>query len=443
MIIVAVGWVNVTIKPLVFMTSQFWSSMMSRGVIRVLGLGISCGLIACAGNSQPLSNVTVTPAQISPNADGKEDIARISYKVNVPTRVSIYLTDAAGNRYDLRRDEARNPSPQAYEFLFSGVAGGKLLPNGDYTWHVDGDGQALNGPLKITDVNTPFPEIKDFTVSTNVFSPNRDAIDDRVYINLYLTQRANLNVFVEGANGYRYEVPRREGNIVRAVTDNDTRQIVPGRYQFDFDGGIDLGADPPEDGNYVLVAQSEDQIGQRHVLTAPITVRDSGRPVAEIVTQPSSGNGVDWSQKGPSTKFVLSDTLYFTTTVRNIGKVPIRTAGPFDGNDCYAMNDNWYTKGFKEEPGVWRIGINFESNAGADHPWRWAVGSKDQLDVVMSNGQPLYYLGVGKQVEVRGCIKLTKIPARNPFYVWASLIQEEVEIVNRSVTPLQIELIEK
>ncbi|MCW1969702.1 MAG: hypothetical protein KIH69_016445 [Anaerolineae bacterium] len=426
------------------MKSKIWPSVRRFGVM----IGFVGVLAACATSGQPLSNVTVSPAQISPNADGKEDIARISYKVGVPMRVSIYLTDAAGQRYDLRRDEPRNPSPQAYEYLFSGVANGKLLPNGDYTWHVDGsvDGQptqSSSGTLKITDVNTPFPEIRDFTVSTNVFSPNRDAIDDRVYINLYLTQRANLNVYVESANGYRYEVPRREGNVVRAVTDNDTRQVIPGRYQFDFDGGIDLGADPPDDGQYVLVAQSEDQIGQRHVLTAPITVRDSGRPVAEIVTQPSSGNGVDWSQKGPSVKMVLSDTLYFTTTVRNIGKVPLRTAGPFDNADCYRMNENWYSKGFKEEPGVWRIGINFESNAGADHPWRWAVGGKDQLDVVMSNGQPLYYLGVGKQVEVRGCIKLTKVPARNPFYVWASLIQEEVEIVNRSVTPLQIELIEK
>lgn len=426
------------------MKSKIWSNVWWCGAM----LGVAGILAACATSSQPLSNVTVSPAQISPNADGKEDIARISYKVGMPMRVSIYLTDAAGQRYDLRRDELRNPSPQAYEYLFSGVANGKLLPNGDYTWHVDGavDGQppqSSSGTLKITDVNTPFPEIKDFTVSTNVFSPNRDAIDDRVYINLYLTQRANLNVFVEGPNGYRYEVPRREGNVVRAVTDNDTRQVIPGRYQFDFDGGIDLGADPPDDGQYVLVAQSEDQIGQRHVLTAPIMVRDSGRPVAEIVTQPSSGNGVEWSQKGPSVKMALGDTLYFTTTVRNIGKVPLRTAGPFDNADCYSMNENWYSKGFKEEPGVWRIGINFESNAGADHPWRWAVGSKDQLDVVMSNGQPLYYLGIGKQVEVRGCIKLTKVPARNPFYVWASLIQEEVEIVNRSVTPLQIELIAK
>jgi hypothetical protein len=421
---------------------------MNIKLTKIVHLVVVLGLVACSNPSlpnsaQPLSAVSVIPNIISPNADGKDDIARISYKMNASARVSIYLTDAQGKRYDLRRDELRNPSPQAYEFLFSGVADGKLMPNGDYTWHITAGDQSLSGLLKITNATTAFPEIKDFTVSTQTFTPNRDAIDDHVYVNLFLTQPAKLSVFVIGAGGYRYEVPRREGSIVRAVTETDSREVPAGRYQYDYDGGINLGADPPDDGQYVLTVLAEDKIGQRHVLTTPITIKESGRPVAEVLIQPQTGNGVAWSRRGPSAKFAVGETVYFTTTIKNVGKVPLRTAGPFDGDDCYAMNENWYTKGFKEEPGVWRIGVNYESNSGADHPFRWAVGNKSQLDVVIKDGTPLYYLGVGKQIELSGCIKLTKIPPRNPFYMWVSLIQEEVEIVNGNVTPIQIELVEK
>ncbi|MBK8835165.1 MAG: hypothetical protein IPO29_09970 [Anaerolineae bacterium] len=44
---------------------------------------------------------------------------------------------------------------------------------------------------------------------------------------------------------------------------------------------------------------------------------------------------------------------------------------------------------------------------------------------------------------MRGCVKLTRIPVRNPFYVWASLIQEDVEIatINNRVSPLLITLV--
>ncbi len=95
-------------------------------------------------------------------------------------------------------------------------------------------------------------------------------------------------------------------------------------------------------------------------------------PWPEIATQPN-GQGIEWSNVGntPEVSMRLGDTLYFTTTIRNVGKVPLRTAGPFDPNDCYAMSSNRYSKGFPQESGVWRVGVNFESNTGEDHPWRW------------------------------------------------------------------------
>jgi hypothetical protein len=417
---------------------------------RWVALASACAiaLAGCAGGA-PISEVSVGPSVISPNADGRDDLARISYKVNSPSKVSIYLTDAAGNRYDVRRDVDRPASPMPYELLFNGIADGRMLPNGDYTWTIEarptGAGSAppatTTGTLTIQDADVEFPRILDFTASTDTFTPNRDAIEDHVYINVVTAKPSRLRVYVTGPDGFRYDVPRQEG--LRSITDED--ELPAGRYFYDYDGGIDLGADPPPDGQYALVAESVDKIGQRDVLTKPLTIKDSGKPVAEIVTQ-ADGSGFQWSGVGttPEVTMKVGDTLYFTTTVRNVGSAPIRTAGPFNPDDCYSMNVNRYTKGFAEEPGVWRVGVDFETNTGEDHPWRWGIGTLDDVTVVEHNGGNLYYLDPGKQVVVRGCVALDKVPVRNPFRVWGALIQEQVEIapINSRVSPILVQLVE-
>jgi len=212
--------------------------------------------------------------------------------------------------------------------------------------------------------------ILDFTVAPTSITPNRDGVGDRAYINVVTSKKAKLGVYVTGPNGFRQDVPRREGYVLRPSSDGESD---PGRYAYEYDGGIDLGADPPPAGKYVLNIELQDAIGQRDILTAGLTLSDSGRPQAEIAVQPN-GEGVEWSRRRPQTVLAMGDTLYFTTTVRNTGLVPIRTGGPFDAAECYTMDQNRFSKGFSQESGAFRIGIDFESNTGMDHPWRWGVG---------------------------------------------------------------------
>ena len=107
------------------------------------------------------------------------------------------------------------------------------------------------------------------------------------------------------------------------------------------------------------------------------------------------------------------------------------------------LDQNRYSKGFPEEPGVWRVGVDYETNNGEDHPFRWAVGTLNDLDVVEHNGAKLYYLAPGRQVVVRGCVTFSRIPVRNPFRLWGALIQEQVEIsfVNSRVSPILVTLV--
>ncbi len=408
----------------------------------VFGALAALALAACGGGPA-ISNIEVKPAVISPNADGKEDLARIAYTVDQTVQLSIYLLDGAGKRYSLVDQETRAPRPVAYERLFNGIVDGKMLANGDYTvvFETKGAGAPISQrlPLKIVNADPSPPKILDFTVAPTVITPNRDGVGDRAYINVVTSKKARLGVYVTGPNGFRQDVPRREGYVLLPSSDGES---APGRYTYEYDGGIDLGADPPPAGRYVLNVELQDAIGQRDILTASLTLSDSGRPQAEIAVQPN-GEGVEWSRRGPQTVLALGDTLYFTTTVRNTGLVPIRTGGPFDPADCYTMDQNRFSKGFSQESGAFRIGIDFESNTGMDHPWRWGVGALADLRAVDYEGGKLYYLDPGKQVVVRGCVKLTRIPVRNPFYVWASLIQEDVEIatINNRVSPLLITLV--
>jgi hypothetical protein len=123
-------------------------------ILALLLIGLVASLLtACGRGAGSLSQVTVSPAVISPNGNGVNDLARIGYKISAPSRVSIYLTDSNGKRYPLRDEAQRSPSPMAYELLFNGVSNGRLMPNGQYTWHVDaswaGGSQSYSGTLTI------------------------------------------------------------------------------------------------------------------------------------------------------------------------------------------------------------------------------------------------------------------------------------------------------
>ena len=76
-------------------------------------------------------------------------------------------------------------------------------------------------------------------------------------------------------------------------------------------------------------------------------------------------------------------------------------------------------------------------------PWRWAIGSPDQLTKVDRDGETLWYLMPGKQATVWGAIHMTTlIPSRNPQECWAALIHEDVDIplLQDHAGPIKVEL---
>jgi hypothetical protein len=392
-----------------------WWMILVTALLGVLALG-GCG------RKPLLYDVTVAPEHITPNADGDTDITLIQYSLGRSAALSVYLVGPDGTRHYFRDREPRAPRDD-YQVFFGGVIDDRMLPDGTYTWVIeaaaaDGERMEEHGQLTLSQADTLFPGISQFTVHPPVFTPNRDGLDDRVRMNLYVEKDVeSLQVYLQGGDGVRYPVPEDPG--LRKQNEN-------GLHEYDYDAGVDRGAEPPPDGTYTVYAVAEDKVGQRHTVTRTLTIEGGGVPRAEILQAT-----VDWS----SFSVLLSDTLCFTLTVDNYGPVPIRTSGPPPGT-LYESDQNYNTLGYHEESGAWRVGIDFDTSL-RNYPFRWAVGEPDQLVTVERDGHTFTYLPAGARGRVHGCIRILNEPPRNPLYFWAGLIHEDVEIsqVNNRVDP--------
>ncbi len=389
-------------------------------------------LTACAAGPL-LSNVSINPQTISPNADGLTDVTRISYSLNRSANLSIYLVDQEGRRHYFR--QSRRRSVGDYQVDFSGVVDGTMLPDGPYTWTVEAvadDGQTTTqqGQLVIENADTTKPELQGFSVYPQVFTPNQDGIADRVTVNYYLTKEAQVSVYLIAADGEtRYPIAEKE----REVEPGE-----PGFHTYDYEGGVDLGADPPPDGLYTVHAEAVDRVGNHTVITETLTIREGGVPRADIVSA-----DVDFYNPATGDQVVpLGATLAFTLTVENFGKVPIRTTGPTSG-ELYRSDENFNTKNFFESAGVWRVGIDYEGNPSYAYPYRWAIGNLDELEKRVINNNTQYYLLPGRRAIVTGSIQILAAPGNNDTVnFWAGLIHEKVAIdtFNDYVSPTPIRI---
>ena len=392
-------------------------------------------MTGCSSFRPLITDVEFVPTTISPNADGKDDVTHIFYRLSRNADFTAYFTDRKGQRFYLRKNRRR--SAGKYDFFwggviptherfttkyFDGLALDKVLPDGVYTYTfeaVDDGGHrgVVQGQIEIRNADTVLPELREFTLSQKIFSPNQDGIDDRVGITYYLNKKASrVRVYLLGPDGTEYPIEEKERNIPSGE---------PGIHYYDYDAGIDKRAEPPPDGTYTVVGEVTDLVGNHTMITRTLTITEGGVPRADIL------NGVvDFSAK----VVPLGGKLVFTSTVENIGKVPIRTSGPPPGT-VYHIGENFNTlakrsgdTSWYEQPGVWRFGINFETNAGIPYPFRFAVGREQDLEKRVIDGKTYYYLLPGHRGLVTGTIIIDEKQPRNPVYFWGGLIHEDVGI---------------
>jgi len=413
---------------------------------------------------------------ITPNADGTEDATVFSYEITRASQISLILTGEDGREYVFRRDQPRGPDE--YEVLFSGVVEGytlpdetidgqvlrRLMPDGQYTWifrvvaEDDGEVAEQSGTLIIENADVELPLLTGFTVYPAVFTPNQDGVYDRTQVNVYLEKEADLDVYLLNEAGQRLYMARRE---------EGREEGEEGLQQFDYEGGVDAGADPPPDGTYTVVARVQDAEGQVIERTQQLTILNGGKPRAEIYTQPSGVTVVFETQPYEDRYFTdaetvgdpvaapadpesltraplsmrVGDMLVFRLTVYNYGPTPIRTTGPVPGT-VYQQDQIAASLGAYQSSGAWRVGIQCETST-EPYPYRWAIGGEDDLFTETIEGDEFYYLAPGEFSVVWGAVRFTElIDLQNPQACWAGLIHEDVEISlqNTNVDPREIRL---
>jgi hypothetical protein len=424
---------------LVFLTSTV--AVLLTGVLLAsawAGLEPSGPPLAAAGLSRDL---------IRPNSASDEAATRIRYRLVRPASISIYFEDDQGQRYYFRRDRLREAGEHEVDFRGvveayqvaeePGVDGlqTRVLRDGEYRWIIEVDDsihppQQASGALAVREADTSLPLLLNMTVNPPVFTPNQDGISDRVTINVWLDKDVaadGLRVYLVDGSGRRLPIAERVTNI---------RFGERGLHTYDYDAGIDLGVEPPPDGEYTVLAVAVDRLGQRVVAQRQLTIAMGGLPRADI-----RHGEVEWS----ASSVVLGSTLYFTLTVENYGTAPIRTSGPFAGYIYESMSVNANTIGEYEQSGAWRVGIHCQT-CKSDYPWRWALGTPATLTLIPDeSGQPQYYLMPGEMATVSGGVVLDEVVAsRNPQYFWAGLIHEDVAIaeVNNRVDPREVRILD-
>ena len=412
------------------------------GVLVVLLL--SLGLSGCHLRSL-LYDVSVSPNVISPNADGIDDATNIDYKLSRNAAVSIYFESADGERYYFRQDRPR--SPGKYRVQWGGTInqprwlenefGRELvkswvLPDGVYTWVVeaageDGQTERAEGQITLNGGDTTVPELRKFTIALPVFTPNQDGLDDRTGVSYF------LNKNVDNVQVYLYNPDQPDTRYPLEEQERTTKPGEAGYHYYDYDGGVDRGADPPPDGTYIVEAEARDLAGNYAVVSSTLTIKEGGKPRAEVVNGDIQWGGAVSSLEGTEIYMPLGATLCFATYVENYGRVPIRTAGPPSGTP-YRSDQNYNTlavemgeESWHQQAGIWRFGINFDTSE-TDFPYRWAVGKPEELRCETIDGREQCFLDPGKRGTVTGCIDMVGPFPREAIFAWGGLIHEYVGI---------------
>ena len=395
----------------------------------------------------------VAPDGISPNADGDQDVAEIRYSLRRPAHVSIYFEDSAGERFYFRKERRRSPGD--YSVLWGGAVDqprtvetdygpqevlSQVLPDGEYTWTIEavddsGAVETASGRITLQDGDSEAPELHNFAVVPDLFRPNQDGLrDDWVSISYYLTKDVDsvqLYLLDPAQPGVRLPIPREPGV---------TKPTERGYHEYRYEGGVDLNAEPPPDGTYTIVGEARDRAGNAVRVQRELTIEEGGKPRADVAQ-----GEIDWA--GEVNRVVsapLGHNLCFTAVVTNEGTVPIRTTGPWPGQE-FRFSENYNTlasQGNEEwfqQAGVWRFGINYDTT-GIDFPFRWAIGRPQDLERRVIDGQEQWYLLPGKSGEVSGCITMDEKPPVGTNLWWGGLIHEFVGVANNYIDRISVDV---
>lgn len=324
-----------------------------------------------------------------------------------PDSVAGYLT----REFAMMRALGRSVVSQAFWFTWR-IAGD--------TWGlVDDSGTRRPAWFAFQQASGLTPPVSTPPAITNAsFSPTTLQIGQRLTVNITVNNNSNLTLATQGPNpGFQYiEGDSFEtrgfpavANAFRVGVDFESRSGMDHPYRWGLGGSLAPGASVTVSGTIQLnKAQSQsywvglvqEQVAwlQNQQWTQTIVVTSGPTP-------PPAGTPTITDVTLTPTTIASGQVLNVSITVRNDTGSTIVTQGPNPGF-AYSEGDTFQTRGFTEQSGAVRVGIDFAGRSGIDHPYRWGLGAS---------------LPRGQSAVVTGSIRLSQAQTRN---YWAGLVRE-------------------
>jgi hypothetical protein len=159
-----------------------------------------------------VENLAAYPEAISPNFDGVDDVAAITYRVTKRARVSVSATDAGGRRVFFGTQELLEPGE--YREVWDGTFKERPLPDGTYELSVRAADLAGNVSVARVPVRLVGGGRPDARILRLSFSPQRLMVGDDVRVEATIRNVGTVPLRTQGPPpGHRYSSLESFGSI--------------------------------------------------------------------------------------------------------------------------------------------------------------------------------------------------------------------------------------